>query len=389
MSIAFLCPSVNPTKGGVERVTNILGNYLESHGYKIYYIALKQEGNKDEKGIVFLPDDSSDDTEANRVFLQNFCITHHINIIIAQIGAPGKASELVASLSCNIKKIACLHMNIFDSVRHFGANNYRLFNNLHLAWLSNLFENNFITDFLIYIKKLKYKDSYKSLVLKFDRIVLLSDSFKPDISYLLNGNKLDNVVSIPNPLDITDDPLDLDIKEKILLYVGRVNCAEKRLDYLLQIWDKFYRIHNDWRLVIVGDGPDLSFLKAKALKMGLKNYSFEGFQNPDSYYKKASIFCLTSANESFGMVLIEAMRYGVVPIAFDSYASVKDIIRNGVDGMIVKPFNLQNYADSISLLAANVDLRREMATRSYNKSKLFSVDSVGKIWLNLLDTLKN
>lgn len=60
-------------------------------------------------------------------------------------------------------------------------------------------------------------------------------------------------------------------------------------------------------------------LKEMAHKLNLKNISFEGFQEPEPYYARSSLFCLTSTFEGFGLVLAEAMQHGCVPLAFDSY----------------------------------------------------------------------
>lgn len=62
----------------------------------------------------------------------------------------------------------------------------------------------------------------------------------------------------------------------------------------------------DWHLDIVGDGPDAAALKELAERLRLSNVSFEGFRNPAPYYRRASIFCMTSTFEGFGLVLPEA-----------------------------------------------------------------------------------
>lgn len=56
---------------------------------------------------------------------------------------------------------------------------------------------------------------------------------------------------------------------------------------------------------------------------------FTGWQDPESFYRDASILCLTSDFEGWGMVLTEAMTFGAVPVAFNSYAAITDIIDDG------------------------------------------------------------
>ena len=70
----------------------------------------------------------------------------------------------------------------------------------------------------------------------------------------------------------------------------------------------------------------------------------KGFQvsPPIQHYKEASIFLLTSDLEGFGLVVIESMSYGVVPVVYGSYEAIYDIIDNGKSGLITPiPYNSQ------------------------------------------------
>ena len=138
-------------------------------------------------------------------------------------------------------------------------------------------------------------------------------------------------------------------------------------------------------MLVGGDGQgDLAIL---ADKLGLKNISFEGFQDPTPYYSSASIFCLTSSSESFGMVLIEAMRFGVVPFAFSSYDAVHDIIDSPGVGTLIEPFNRRQYADELSKLISDRDRREQMAMSALHKSNSYSVDAIGYKWSALFNEL--
>lgn len=106
----------------------------------------------------------------------------------------------------------------------------------------------------------------------------------------------------------------------------------------MRIWEKVEKACPGWHLDIVGDGPDAELLKDSAQKLGLSRIVFHGFQNPGPYYSRASIFCMTSTFEGFGLVLVEAMQHGCVPIAFDSYPAVRDIISHGENGILIPPF---------------------------------------------------
>lgn len=69
-----------------------------------------------------------------------------------------------------------------------------------------------------------------------------------------------------------------------------------------------------------------------ACKLNLRNIEFKGTQPSEPYYAESSVLCMTSTYEGFPMVLIEAQQYGCVPMAFDSFEAVHDIIEDGENG---------------------------------------------------------
>ena len=98
---------------------------------------------------------------------------------------------------------------------------------------------------------------------------------------------------------------------------------------------------------------------------------------------------MTSSSEGFGVVLIEAMQNGAVPIAFNSYLSITDIIDNTKNGILVTPMDIDEYVDKLSILIDNNDLRLQLAKEGLIKSKKFSIEIIGNKWLKLFDEVKN
>lgn len=387
-TILFLYYNViNPLKGGIQTVTYELSNYLSSKGCSCYYLSLKKSDSNDCKQY-FLPNDSSFLNEENKMYLINFIKEKKIDILINQGGFDKEGCQFSYIVKdYGVKLVSCIHNPLIDKVRNFESYFYNKFKKYKLQATLKITRYSCIKNILYSVYRLKYQKHFKRLHEYSDSLILLSDSFKQDLSFFV-GTLSDKVCAIPNPIpskiyrcETTGE------KEKIVLYVGRMG-VEKRVDLLLQIWSMLYEEHKDWKLVIVGGaGKEFKILKDYANSLHLENVFFEGFQNPMSYYEKSSIFCMTSAIEAFGIVLIEAMNMKVVPIAFESFSTVRDIIDNDINGVLIPPFNIELYAGKLSELMRNDDLRNRLSNNSYQKSQQFRMDVIGDKWLSLFASL--
>ena len=79
--------------------------------------------------------------------------------------------------------------------------------------------------------------------------------------------------------------------------------------------------------------------------------------------------------------------FEISKLAFDSYASVKDIIDDKKNGLLVNPFNLNEYANALSMLMTNVEQRESMAYNSIIKADTFTISNIGERWLQLFEKL--
>lgn len=180
-------------------------------------------------------------------------------------------------------------------------------------------------------------------------------------------------------------------REKRLLYVGRLTYADKRVDRLLRIWAKLEPLFPEWCVKIVGEGPESTLLKTLSCNMGLKRVEFCGYSKDVApYYKSSEIFCLTSTIEAWGLVLVEAQNYGCVPIAFDCSAGVGEILSpDGVNGILVKPFDEDEYAARLSELMSDDALRERIRKNAAENLSRFSIDITVAQWKSALDSLIN
>ena len=387
-NILFLYYNViNPLKGGIQSVTYELSNYFSSVGCSCYYLSLKRSESNDNKQY-FLPNDSFFLNEENKFFLINFIKEKKIDILINQGGFDKEGCQFSYIVKdYGVKLISCLHNSLLDRIRYFDISYYCTFKRRKIQFLLKYTRNKFVKNLLYSIYRFKYQNHYKKLCKYSDRVVLLSDSFRDDFSFFI-GDLPDKVCAMPNPIPskIYNSESNKQ-KEKIVLYVGRIDMQQKRPDLLLKIWSMIYEDYKDWKLIIVGGGEDLNYLKTYASSLHLENVVFEGNQNPAPYYQKASIFCMTSSYEGFGIVLIEAMNMKVVPIAFESFSTVRDIIDNNLNGVLIPPFNIGSYAEKLSELMSDNSLREIYSNNAYLKSQQFQIDIIGNKWLNLFTSL--
>ena len=217
-------------------------------------------------------------------------------------------------------------------------------------------------------------------------LCLLSEKFIPELLKIFPAD-MSKVISIGNPNTYS---LVMDAvypKKKQLLYVGRLVWNQKRVDRLVGIWKRLYKYFPDWEMVIVGGGPMEQELKRRCSR--LERVIFTGYQDPEPYYKEGSILCLTSDFEGWGMVLTEAMTFGVIPVAFNSYAAVTDIIEDGKTGILVPPFSSSKYADALRKLMTNRDLLEHMSQMCIHSVSRFDIQHVASQWEEQFTKLKN
>lgn len=222
-----------------------------------------------------------------------------------------------------------------------------------------------------------------------NRFVLLSESFiKPFIEFagIKNSSKV-RVISNPITIEKGDFKFDQATKRKELLYVGRLDEWQKRVSRVIDVWSLMEENNPDWSLVIVGDGSARKDLERLVNDYSLNRVSFEGYQQPQSYYERGSILLLTSEFEGFGLVIIEGMQYGVVPVVYGSYPAVFDIIEDQKDGVIIPykgdKFDTNEVAHAIEKIIVDEERRRRMAVAGMKSSYRFSMESISKQWYNL------
>ena len=200
-------------------------------------------------------------------------------------------------------------------------------------------------------------------------------------------NYVRNVKHIYNPLELNSKYMDIK-REKIILSVGRLHKV-KGFDLLLKA---FSGINNsEWKLLILGDGPERSNLELLAQDLKIdKRVSMPGtVKDIELYYKKASIFVLSSRTEGFPGALCEAMGYGCPSIAFDCITGPNEIINNNFDGILVEPENVKELIRQIKDLQCNPEKRIQLGENGKKIIERLNADTITNKWLDHIKSIIN
>jgi glycosyltransferase involved in cell wall biosynthesis len=196
----------------------------------------------------------------------------------------------------------------------------------------------------------------------------------------LNEWPLKNVQVISNPLSFYPTEFST-LENKTVIAVGK-HCRQKGFDRLLHSWKSVLKKFPDWQLEIYGTidkSEGLSEL-ATSLKIDKSVHFFPPVKNIGEKYKEASMYVMSSRYEGFGMVLTEAMSYGLPCVAFDCPYGPSDIIADCIDGYLVTNGDIEALSEKIIELIGNRLLRQNMGAKARKNVMRFSPDIIVHQW---------
>jgi len=387
MNILFLLKALD--MGGLEIVSSVLAGRFAKGGHNVSVFSfMKGEGTvlkRFDKDVKIIIGAGFRDCDENVKLLRSVMIEQHTDAVINQWGLPYIPIKVLnkARRGLSVKAVSVYHNDPMSNgrIQNVAIRIGKTDNSILRAILRvQLWAYREIT-----ARSMRYTYNHS------DHFMVLSPSFINNFKQFTGVKDVSRLLVQTNPVTISNDGFayNPDLKQKEIIYVGRIDNTQKRVDRVVDVWAQLENKYHDWRLTIVGNGGDIENLKSRAMKYGLERVSFEGFQNPIEYYKRASILLLTSDFEGFPLVLAEAMQAGVIPIVYGSYSAVYDIIDDGKDGMILKPddkgFNLAKMTCLTELLLSDDALRNRMALAAIEKSKKFSLDIIYRQWMNILN----
>lgn len=370
--------------GGLEVVTSVLANKFVEEGHQVSVFSFL--GGKhsiadrfDARIKLYQQDDYSRSKE-NVAKLRKVLVDDKIDIIINQWGLPYTPIKTArkAAKGLDVKIISVYH-----NAPSFNGRIQKL--NIALMGCENLMKRLALRLMRFAFKKVTSR-AMAYIYRHSDLFLVLSPSYIEEFKRFTGVSDDRYLQVLTNPITVEHDGYEyaFNEKQKEIIYVGRLDFVQKRVYRVIDTWNYLEERFPDWRLTIVGDGEDRENLENHVKYLGLKRVSFEGFQKPIDYYKRASILLLTSDFEGFPLVLAECMSFGVIPAVYNSYSAVCDIIDDGKDG-IVLPYHKRGYdANEAAGMIANImkdeGKREQMALAAIKKSKEYSVEKIYSEW---------
>ncbi len=370
MNIVFVIDQVY-MHGGIERVLSIKANYLaENLDNKISILTTEQQNKKPcynfNTNIFFK------DLGVN--YFRNKSYFHPLNLL-KSIKHLFRLQKVIAQLQPDVV-VVCSH----STDTHFVP-----FINKTIPKIKEFHYSKFIEEKKrnkkgITLKKMFFKvtDYVES---KYNRLVILN----PDESKYY---KSDNTIVIPNPLTFFPKEVS-NLSNKVIISAGRI-APVKGYDSLIDIWSIASKSIPDWVLHIYGDGniDYIAQLQSKIDKANLQNTIIlkGSTNNIKSKMLDASIFVMSSHNECFPLVLLEAQACGLPIVSFDCPNGPRNIISNK-NGILIPPGDNALFANKLITLVNENEQRIHMGINARKNAHNYSIEKIMDMWNDMFEAV--
>lgn len=381
---------LNSADGGVQRSTLQMGEYFSGLGWSVSYVSLWRSDQADQVTVDCVSpgpgQDVSTDTGLMK-FLKVAIETHRPDVIFNQVGLPRQpalALERLRAKGLRFKLISCFRNSpafYSENTEHSGfVERYigqKARNIPGVAWLNRV---------AVQIHRLKTSRLFQRAMDRCDLLMLLAPSYIENLRWYLPNLDVSKILIMPNAY-VQPEKVDFDTKKNWILYVGRIEDAQKNVLMLPELWDLLQTNLPEWELHIVGDGPDKVRLQKSFEQINAKSVFFHEQQRADQFFAQAKIFVMTSRYEGFANTLIEAQMHGTVPFAFRSFSAIDWMVNDGMDSILISPYDLEGMAHQILKLSKDEKSLGQLARKGLQNAERFSEEKVGKRWLEVLDRL--
>lgn len=195
---------------------------------------------------------------------------------------------------------------------------------------------------------------------------------------------------IYNPLTL--EPYDnYDNREKSIIAIGGLNRWHvKGFDLLLEAWRSVCNNYPEWCLEFLGkDVPSPIHELIKKYKLEKQVHFLGRTDDIQNVLRRKSVYVLSSRNEGFPNSLLEAMSQGCACLAFDCQTGPKEIITDGVSGLLVKNGSIEDLTQKLKDLLTDEQLRRTLSKNAAEEVKRFNQETIMNQWNELIEKVCN
>lgn len=194
------------------------------------------------------------------------------------------------------------------------------------------------------------------------------------------------VLAISNPVTMLPTA-HATLDAKVVLAAGRL-VPQKGFDLLLAAWAKAAPDFPGWQLRIVGSGPNKNRLEMRACELAIRDgvYFVSHSNDMDKEYRSAAIYVMSSRSEGLPLVLIEAKAFGLPIVSFDCACGPSDIVRDGVDGLLVPAGDVDALGAALASLMKDEERRRANGAAAIQDTR-FALGQVMTTWVKLIEDL--
>ncbi|MFN6538008.1 MAG: glycosyltransferase family 4 protein [Nostoc sp. EkiNYC01] len=359
MKITLIIHSL--TYGGAERIMSIMANYWSAKGWQITLLTFND--NK-------IPD---------------FYLDSHI--IYIPLGIAEKSPNTIIGIWNNFKRIRILRNSIINSnpdVVISFMSKINITTLLATRWLKMPIIVSERSNPVKSSLGLNWQKLRKLTYLFADKIVFQTQRARDYFPSKLQNNSciIPNMVVLP---PIKKQSSEKFSAERSLIAMGRF-VPEKGFDLLLQAFAKLKDNYPEWTLTILGDGKLRPELESLRHQLGLGDrVHFPGMvNNTYAFLQEAEFFIMSSRFEGFPNALCEAMACGLPVISTDCPSGPREIIRDGIDGILVPNEDVSALAAAMERLMSNEQERKSLAARAPEITERFAVEKIMGMWEEVL-----
>ena len=276
----------------------------------------------------------------------------------------------------NIPIVATYHTYYEDYLYYINKGFFDKTSKKLLKTLTQFYEDKTVDSLIVPAEKIKkiFQNHYKKEIAVIPTGIAIERFYKENI----DKNKKEKIFK----------KLNLSNEDFLILFVGRI-AEEKNIKFLIDAHKKLINDDKKYKLVIVGDGPDVKNLK-EASKDIKDNVIFAGkspWEDVPCYYDMADVFVTASKSETQGLTVLEALASST-PVVCANDPSYIDAILPGTNGYVFD--TEEEYIKNIKKLKADENLRKDFAKNAREYSENFSALKYGERVLEVYnETIKN